>query len=182
MYFLSFLSTEIAQADEILPRWRQGPFYSALSILWLLMTWRCKKPGHYQPWCCSSDPGIFWKTLRGSTHWGPNHYSSRQITFSNNSWNKTFAYGPDALCRIIYDTNKHTYLLWNSNFNKNPVLLLCNSQTLASWFLWLNTETNDSMGFQGVPTEFIPIWVNCYWWQINIPTYYGLVETGNKPL
>ena len=30
------------------------------SLPWLLMTWRCKKPGHQQPWYWRSSPRIFW--------------------------------------------------------------------------------------------------------------------------
>ena len=50
LHFMSFLHTNMTQVVEIPPRVRQGPAYSTKSISWLLMSWRCKEPGHQQPW------------------------------------------------------------------------------------------------------------------------------------
>ena len=47
--FLSVLETEMVQLAEILHSVRQGPIYTSYSMPWLLMAWRCKKPGHQQP-------------------------------------------------------------------------------------------------------------------------------------
>ena len=35
---------------EILPHVRQELTYSTWSVSWVLMSWRCKEPGHQQPW------------------------------------------------------------------------------------------------------------------------------------
>ena len=48
--FSIFIVFELAQVVEILPHERQGHGYPTFSILWLLMTWRCKEPGHQQAW------------------------------------------------------------------------------------------------------------------------------------
>ena len=52
LHCVSFLNTdtEIAQVAEILPCGRQGPFYPAKSIPWLLMTGRYKEPRHQKPY------------------------------------------------------------------------------------------------------------------------------------
>ena len=45
-----FLSNEMAQVVEIFCCWKQGPVDHAKLIPCLLMAWRCKEPGHQQPW------------------------------------------------------------------------------------------------------------------------------------
>ena len=50
LHFMSFLHTNKTQVIEIPRRVRQGPAYSTWSIPWLLMSWRCKEPGHQLPW------------------------------------------------------------------------------------------------------------------------------------
>ena len=49
-YFPSFLNPEMAHIVEICPCRRQRPVYRALSIPWLLMSWRHKEPGHQHSW------------------------------------------------------------------------------------------------------------------------------------
>ena len=46
----------MAQVFGFLSCGRQGPVYPTQSILWLLMAWRRKEPGHQQPWCWASFP------------------------------------------------------------------------------------------------------------------------------
>ena len=59
IHFLSFLSTIMLQATEILPGMRQGTVYPTWSIPWLLMTWRREEPGHQQPWYWLNHTRIF---------------------------------------------------------------------------------------------------------------------------
>ena len=49
LQFISYLHTDVIQVVEILPRGRQELAYSTESILWVLMSWRRKEPGHQQP-------------------------------------------------------------------------------------------------------------------------------------
>ena len=49
LHFMSLLHIDMAQVLKILPQVRPGPTYSMLSISWLLMSRRCKEPGHQQP-------------------------------------------------------------------------------------------------------------------------------------
>ena len=54
--FDHFSKVKMEQVLEILPCERHGQwtlivsFYTAYSIPWVLMTWRCKEAGHQQPW------------------------------------------------------------------------------------------------------------------------------------
>ena len=50
LHFVLFLHIDTTQVVEILPQIRQEPTYSTWSVSWLLMSWRCKEPGHQQPW------------------------------------------------------------------------------------------------------------------------------------
>ena len=50
LHFMSFLHTNKIQVAEIPTGVRRRPAYSTQSILWLLMSWRRKEPGHQQPW------------------------------------------------------------------------------------------------------------------------------------
>ena len=50
LHFVSFIHIDMTQVLKILPQVSEGPTYSILSISWLLMSWRCKEPGHQQPW------------------------------------------------------------------------------------------------------------------------------------
>ena len=50
LHFMSILHIDITQAIEILPQARQELIYSTKSISWVMMSWRCKEPGHQQPW------------------------------------------------------------------------------------------------------------------------------------
>ena len=50
----------VAQVVGILLCGRQGSVYPAYSMPWLLMSWWLTEPGHQEPWCLPSYPGIFW--------------------------------------------------------------------------------------------------------------------------
>ena len=49
--YKSFLSTELVQVAKI-----QRSFYPIQIVPWLLMTWWCKGPGHWQSWCWPGSP------------------------------------------------------------------------------------------------------------------------------
>ena len=49
-------NAKMGQAPEILPCGQQGFIEPALSIPWLLITWRFREPGHQQPWYCHHYP------------------------------------------------------------------------------------------------------------------------------
>ena len=50
-HFISFRHIDLAQVVEIFPKVRREVLiYSTQSIWWVLMSWRCKEPGHQQPW------------------------------------------------------------------------------------------------------------------------------------
>ena len=50
LHFMSLLHIDMTQVLKILPQVRPVPTYSTQSISLLLMSWRCKEPGHQQPW------------------------------------------------------------------------------------------------------------------------------------
>ena len=50
LHFMSSLHIDTTHVFKILSQVRPGPTYSAYSISWLLISWRCKEPGHQQPW------------------------------------------------------------------------------------------------------------------------------------
>ena len=54
------LHTDTTQVDEILSHVRQELTCSTWSLIsWVLMPWRCKEPGHQQPWCWLFRTGKF---------------------------------------------------------------------------------------------------------------------------
>ena len=60
LHFMSFRCIDMAQVVEILPLVRQELIYSTWSIVWLLMPWRRKGPGHQQPWYILWRTGLIW--------------------------------------------------------------------------------------------------------------------------
>ena len=54
--FLSFLKSDMVQVVEILPCGRQKTVHPGWFILWLLLIYWCKEPGHQQPWYRPSSP------------------------------------------------------------------------------------------------------------------------------
>ena len=57
LHSLSFLHTDAAHVVGVFPPGRQ--VYPAQSVLWLLMTWRLKEPGHQEPWHWPSLSELF---------------------------------------------------------------------------------------------------------------------------
>ena len=60
---MSFLHIDKTQIVEILPQVRQELTYSTWPISWVLKSWRCKEPGHQQPWYL-----LWWTRLIQSLH------------------------------------------------------------------------------------------------------------------
>ena len=65
LHFMSFLDTDMLQGLEICFKGRWEYVHWIQSISLLLMTWRCKEPGHQHQWYWPSLPWTFWSQHRG---------------------------------------------------------------------------------------------------------------------
>ena len=83
-HFLWFLDPEISQVVKFLSHGRWGPVYLALSIPWLVMTWRHKEPGHQWPQYWPGYHGIFrfqYQTSLRVIMYGPSGFGTRSFWY-----------------------------------------------------------------------------------------------------